>query len=140
MSTLNPRAVFCQPPLKQHFFSPLSIIIAALSISQWCTQSHATGAAATFDIFSQPFEQPTILQAFRQENSSLDEIHAVVPASAPAHYQGKELSSSSHITFEKIHTFRSDMEFESMMQQKMAKDHVSEGPGGPAGHHCRRLG
>ncbi|WP_058556902.1 hypothetical protein [Thiohalocapsa sp. ML1] len=97
------------------------LIIVVIAMTLWSLQPRATEDAATTDLFSQPFEQPTILRAFGQGDSSLDEVEAVVLASAPVHYQGKEPSSSGQRTTKKIYAFRLAIELESMMQQEWPK-------------------
>lgn len=97
------------------------LLIVAFAMSLWCAQSRAAVDNDHFEIFAQPFEQPSVLKAFHQGNASLDGSEAVVPAGAPAQYQGKEPSSVGQRTTKKIYTLRLAIELESMMQQEWPK-------------------
>lgn len=119
----------------------LTGLVAALGIGWWLTPPEATRvtdylgqseveytATSPFDIFSQPFEQPSILRALHQGDVSLSGVQALVPASAPAQYQGIGPSSDGQKTTKKIYAFRLAIELESMMQQEWPKKMFTDVP------------
>jgi hypothetical protein len=74
-------------------------------------------APSHVDIFSKPFEQPSILRAFHNGNGSLSAVQANIPVMAPAQYRGTD----GQRTTKKIYAFQLALQLDSMMEQEWPK-------------------